>query len=362
MYRSDEYLEGARMYNIAGVYYIWLTRPSAGQYVLKSHTGPYGPYECRKVLGPVFSPISGSGFPHQGALVDTPGGDWYYIAFVDGYPAGRIPVLASVTFEKEGWPEVDVDSTNEGDAWKLECAWPLGTTDTQVPNGCFRAHRFSHDKLDYCWEWNHCPDNSKWSFEKGFLALRAGTVTDNLYLATNTLTHRTIGPKSMATFCVDWTQLADGDRAGACMFRDRSAYVGIHKDGDVSRLVYVEDILIQPFNIPVGWSNGHPVSLDWAPKSNGFIRAEAPLQNSRVWLRIRVDVRPAFSHGREKEPRYATFEYSHDGKGFLQLGPSFTVSNTADGYVGYRFGVFSFATISLQGKLLVEECDIQAWE
>lgn len=53
---------------------------------------------------------------------------------------------------------------------------------------------------------------------------------------------------------------------------------------------------------------------------------------------------------------YTRVEYSHDGLNFVQLSPSFTVSNTVDRYVGYRLGVFNFATISLGGQLLVKEC------
>ncbi|KAL3455805.1 glycosyl hydrolase/xylanase [Aspergillus heterothallicus] len=362
VYSSEEYLEGTRMYNIAGVYYIWLTRPSAGQYVLKSSAGPFGPYECREVIGLISSPLPGSGFPHQGALVDTPDGDWYYMAFIDGYPAGRIPVLAPVTFDHEGWPEVDLDCNNNQLAWKPEYPWPPGAKKSEGTGGCFKAHRFGPDRLDHCWEWNHNPDNSKWSVKDGRLLLGTGTVTDNLYLATNTLTHRTIGPRSMATFCIDWTQLADGDRAGACIFRDKSAYIGIHKDNGSARLVYVDDIIIEPFNIPVGWSNGHPVSLDWMAKSNGTVREEAVLVESRVWLRIKADVRAAYSHGLELEPRYTRLEYSFDGEKFVQLGPLFLLPNTADGYVGYRFALFSFATIALGGQLVVEDCEIESWD
>lgn len=359
VFTSDEYLEGARMYKISGNYYIWLTRPSAGQYVLKSSAGPLGPYECRRVVGAIYSPIPGSGYPHQGALVDTPQGDWYWVAFMDGYPAGRIPVLAPVSFNGEGWPQVDLESANGG-LWKLDYPWPMGVRDKNFSGGCSRVHRFDSDKLDHCWEWNHNPDNSKWRVEDGSLLLSTGGVTNSLYLATNTLTHRTIGPKSIATFCVDWTNLQDGDRAGACIFRDRSAYIGIHKDNGSARLVYVDDLIIEPFNIPVGWSNGHPVSLDWTTKSNGTIQAEASLDTTRVWLRVIADVRPAFSHGYELESRYTGFEYSFDGKEFRQLGPLFCLSNTADGFTGYRFGVFSFATISLGGHFVVHDCDIQS--
>ncbi|CAI6088187.1 unnamed protein product [Clonostachys chloroleuca] len=359
VYSSDEYLEGARMYNIKGIYYIWLTRPYGGQYVLKSTSGPLGPYECRCVIGNVLSPIPGSGSPHQGALVDTPDGKWYYMAFMDGFPAGRAPVLAPVTFDDEGWPKVEIDDLVPPGSWSTEYPLPIGKGCRKSQNSCFKTHYFDSGLLEPCWEWNHNPDNSKWSIQEGRLILSAGTVTNNLHLATNTLTHRTIGPKSTATFCLDFSRLKDGDRAGVSIFRTNSAYIGIHKDAGASRLVFVEGVVHAPINIPVGWLNGHPVALDWAAKSEGTIKAETSIAIDRAWLRIKADVSPAFSGGYEKEMRFTTFEYSIDGQNFSQLGPAFAVSTDALGYVGYRFAVFNWATISLGGQLLVESCDVQ---
>jgi hypothetical protein len=53
-------LEGARFYKRNGYYYIWLTRPANGQYVLRS-TSPWGPYEIRQVLLDMPGPITGAG-------------------------------------------------------------------------------------------------------------------------------------------------------------------------------------------------------------------------------------------------------------------------------------------------------------
>ena len=97
-------LEGARFYKRNGAYYIWLTRPANGQYVLKSTNGPFGPYEQRQVLLNLPGPISGGGVPHQGGLVQTQNGDWYYMSFVDAYPGGRMPAMAPITWTGDGWP------------------------------------------------------------------------------------------------------------------------------------------------------------------------------------------------------------------------------------------------------------------
>ena len=349
------------MYNINGSHYIWLTRPHAGQYILKSDTGPFGPYESRQVVGEIESPVHGAGCPHQGALIQTPNNQWFHMAFMDGFPAGRIPVLAPVTWTSHGWPEVHFDTSKIPGSWYRSFPMSGMSSDVVKPKTCFRTHSFLDKQLEPCWEWNHNPNNMKWDVTENGLILEAATVTDTLHLATNTLTHRSIGPRSSATFCLNTSGLVEGDRAGVCIFRDKSAYIGIHQMSEGARIVYVDDISIKAFNIPVGFSNGHPVALDWVVERRGSIKAETDLASSQVWLKVMVDVRPAFSHGFEGEPRLASFAYSYDGKNFTVLGPHFLLSNTADTFVGYRFAVFEFATKSLGGRLEVESCVIASW-
>jgi len=91
-------LEGSRMYKKDGAYYIFVTRPANGQYVLRSTNGPFGPYTLKQLLLNLGGPISGGGVPHQGGLVQTQSGSWYYMAFIDAYPGGRVPALAPITW------------------------------------------------------------------------------------------------------------------------------------------------------------------------------------------------------------------------------------------------------------------------
>jgi cell division protein FtsI/penicillin-binding protein 2 len=55
-------------------------------------------------------------------------------------------------------------------------------------------------------------------------------VTDDLYAARDTLTHRILGPTSTATIVMNDAGMKDGDRAGLAMFRDSSAWVGVARD------------------------------------------------------------------------------------------------------------------------------------
>jgi len=82
VYSSEISREGNRMYKKDGNYYLITDDPSSGiEYILKSTSGPFGPYERRTLVDGVGSPIIGGGSLAQGALVDTPDGSWYYMAF-----------------------------------------------------------------------------------------------------------------------------------------------------------------------------------------------------------------------------------------------------------------------------------------
>ena len=86
-------VEGSHMYKIHGYYWIVPTKVASGEWALRSKS-PWGPYEQRVFFDNVQGPLSNAGFAHQGGLVDTKDGQWYYVAFMDAYPGGRIPVGA----------------------------------------------------------------------------------------------------------------------------------------------------------------------------------------------------------------------------------------------------------------------------
>lgn len=95
-------LEGPKFLKRNGWYY--LLAPAGGvetgwQVVLRSRH-IYGPYEDRIVLSQGDTDING---PHQGALVDTPSGDWWFVHFQDAGVYGRITHLQPVRWE-EDWP------------------------------------------------------------------------------------------------------------------------------------------------------------------------------------------------------------------------------------------------------------------
>ena len=315
-------LEGSRFYKVNGNYYIFSTRPANAEYVLKSTQGPFGPYEIRPLLKDAKPPIPGGGVPHQGGIVQTQKGDWYYMAFEDAFPGGRVPVLAPLTWSADGWPTVQLTDNT----------WLASYPNPDIPRSLhpiishIGTYAFKTAALSAEWEWNHNPDNSKWSAGKG-LRLETATVTDDLYSARNTLTHRILGPTSTATIILDDTGMKDGDRAGLAMFRDSSAWVGVARDEGEYRVVMRQDIVMD---------------RRWNTANKGEDAASVPVSRGKIWLRTSADIRPGAD-------RTAVFSYSTDGKTFKPVGQPFVLNNRWQFFMGYRYGIFNYATLSLGG-------------
>jgi beta-xylosidase len=321
-------LEGARFYKRNGSYYIFLTRPANGQYILKA-SNPFGPYTLQQVLLNMPGPIAGGGVPHQGGLVQTQNGEWYYLAFVDSYPGGRVPVLAPITWTSDGWPRI----TTVNGGWGA--SYPFPNLASRPVKPMIGVDTFQGTTLGPQWEWNHNPDTSKYSVNNG-LRLQTATTTFDLYSARNTLTHRIQGPSSTATVTLDLSAMRDGDRTGLAMLRDSSAWIGIKRDGGRNRVVMI---------------NGLTMDSNWNTTNTGGEVAGADFNGTRIWLRANADIRPGAG-------RQAVFSYSTDGVNFTRVGPGFTMNNAWQFFMGYRFGVFNYATQALGGTVTLQRFEI----
>lgn len=338
------YVEGSRIYKRNGSYYIITVQPTNGQYILKSDNGPWGPYDFGVILNNTSPPTSlkGGDTPHQGALVDTPDGQWYYMAFVDvnGDSTGRVPVLSSLNWDENGWPVLTLD---DGNTWPQSLPYPVNSsaTTSNSDSSLQGKDEFAAGKLDNQWEWNHNPDMERVTVTPGEVRLSTATVSklDDIYQARNTLTHRTLGPASEATILLGYANMADGDRAGLALLRDSSAWIGIRKDGEVSTLVMRNDMTMNSTD-------------NWSTITYGTDVASIPLhQNGKkrnIYLRVVGD----FSSSGTRE---AQFSYSTDGTHFAVLGQNFTMANDWQFFQAYRFAIFNYATKALGGSVGLKE-------
>jgi beta-xylosidase len=271
--------------------------------------------------------------PHQGGLVQTQNGDWWYMAFTDAYPGGRMPTLAPITWSNDGWPVL----TTVNGRWGATYPKPAIST-TKTVQSMIGPDTFTGSSLAPRWEWNHNPDTSKFSVGSG-LRLSTATVTNDLYNARNTLTHRIQGPTSTATIQLNYSAMANGDRAGLAMLRDQSAWIGIRKDNGTTR---------------VSMTNGLTMNTSgWTTTGTGSEAAGAAVSGGTIWLRVSANIQPGSG-------RTATFSYSTNGTTFTNLGPAFTLNNDWQFFMGYRFGLFNYATSALGGSVTVDRFDLTA--
>jgi len=145
-------LEGPKLHKRDGWYYV--SAPAGGveegwQSVFRSRHLK-GPYEHRVVLAQGSTPING---PHQGALVDTPAGEWWFLHFQDRGAYGRIVHLQPVVW-RDGWPVIGDDPTGTGQPF-LRHRKP--TTPVQRIQTPATSDPFDSASLGLQWQWQANP-------------------------------------------------------------------------------------------------------------------------------------------------------------------------------------------------------------
>ena len=110
---SQPTIEGTKFYKRDGKYYIF--SPAGGvatgwQTVLRADS-PWGPYEERIVMAWADGTVNG---PHQGAWVQTPAGEDWFLHFQDKGAYGRIVHLQPMNWQADGWPVIGEDPDGDG--------------------------------------------------------------------------------------------------------------------------------------------------------------------------------------------------------------------------------------------------------
>ena len=224
-------MEGSHVYKINGIYYILC--PAGGtegwQVCLRSKN-IYGPYEHKVVIQDDSSyPANGL---HQGGMVQLKNGDWWFIIMQDRGAIGRVPHLLPVKWIN-GWPMLGINGHDVSIYQKPNVGktYPIKSPAT--------TDEFNSTKLGLQWQWNHNPDNSRWSLteRKGYMRLKASYAKE-LTSARNTLTQRVQGPLSTGTVEMDASGLKDGNIAGFGVFQDPYAYVAVRQDNGIRKLIF----------------------------------------------------------------------------------------------------------------------------
>lgn len=302
--------EGSQVFKVNGKYYLFnITWPRGGMRSVIIHRADKitGPWEGRLALQDLGVA--------QGGLIDTPEGSWYAYLFRDYGAVGRIPYLVPVTWQ-DGWPVLGVDG-------KVPETLNLPANKSLIP-GLVHSDEFDRKKnepvLPLVWQWNHNPDNALWSVtaRKGFLRLSTGRIDSSFVMARNTLTQRTIGPECTGSTLLDLSNMKEGDLTGLALLQQKYGLVGV-KFENGSKAVFM-----------MSAESGKPVEVE-----------RVPIMQQKIYLKAECDFKD------RKDTAY--FFYSLDGKSWVRIGSALKMSYTLPHFMGYRYGLFNYATKSTGG-------------
>ena len=335
--------EGHHMYKINGMYYLISTdyRPN-GRTLCSRSKNIWGPYEtititADETFGYHQAPLTqvprgeqyrighdGTkfGIPevdkdatactniHQGGIVEDQSGQWWALLMMDFHSIGRTVTLAPITW-KDDWPMLGLEG-NLGRAprtWLKPDVQPVAVPQQQTtPRAPYdRSEDFNGKALGRIWQWNHNPDDSKWSLKNGRLRLQS-MPAEQLMWTRNTLTQRVIGPTSTTTVELYTKGLKDGDVAGLGNINVPCSWIGIVKEG--------KEIILRCFE----------------QATNDTIDVQVSLPKGKIWLRCIGDY----------DNDQAQYAYSTDGMTFQTLGRMMPLSYQLISFQGSRHALFAF--------------------
>ena len=273
-----------------------------------------GPYEKKVILEHDFAGYGGVG---QGTIFDGKEGDWWAIIFQDRGGIGRVPMLMPCRWI-DGWPMLG----DENGHVPAEMEMPVYTSD--INKSIMGSDEFDSKKLSLNWQWNHNPDNDRWSLTErdGFLRLKTGRIVENIYVAPNTLTQRMWGPKCSASISMDISNMKDGDVAGFAAFNNNTGHLSVIKEGDIVKLVMSEtDTRFDGKEMIV-----KEVKED--------VKEQAELTEDIIYLRIDGD----FNINKD----LATFYYSLDNKQWVRIGAQVKMSfDYTRFFMGSKYAIYN---------------------
>jgi beta-xylosidase len=229
-------LEGPKLYKRNGWYYIFAPFGGVGtgaQAVLRARN-IYGPYEWRVVLEKGDTSVQG---PHQGGYVETPSGEGWFLHFNSAGAFGRIDYLEPLRWQDD-WPLIGVAIPGATSGQPV-AGYAMPDTGARSSDRLQDSDEFSSSRLGLQWEWNHNPDDRRWSLgaRPGYLRLTAGPA-EYLVTARNTLTQILQGPQAQVTARLDISHLAEGQRAGLVLFGVRAVWLGVLRQNDRTVLAF----------------------------------------------------------------------------------------------------------------------------
>lgn len=313
--------EGSQIFKANEKYYLFnIAWPKDGMRTVIIHRADKitGPYEGKLVF-------QDKGVA-QGGLIDTPEGNWFAYLFRDYGAVGRIPYLVPVKWEN-GWPVL-------GENDKVPETLDLPANEGLIP-GIVASDDFSRKvgdrDLPLVWQWNHNPQDNYWSVKdrEGYLRLTTDRRDSSFLDTRNTLTQRTIGPKSSAITKVDLSGMKEGDYAGLGLLQKNFGFVGAKMQNHKKHIIMVNGASKAPIEVE-----------------------SIPLNQEELYLKVVGDF--------QDRKDTAEFYYSLDGENWNVIGDELKMSYTLPHFMGYRFALFNYATKEAGGHVDFDYFKIEA--
>ena len=357
-------IEGTKFYKRNGYYYIFSPAggvPTGWQVVLRSKS-PWGPYEERIVMAQGKSSVNG---PHQGAWVDTPAGEHWFIHFQDKDAYGRVVHLQPMKWNDDNWPVIGVDEDGDG------VGEPVSRyrKPALASSGVFQpaeSDSFTSPELGLHWQWHGVP-STYWYFvdasarethTNGLGALRLYSVQQaegwrNLADTPNLLLQKTPADKFTVTSKISFTpnpQLKQrGESCGLVLMGEDYAALKLVDTNDGIVLQYIEcknafkgsqEEVLASIQL-----NSTPVET---PYSTKYLSTTVPAPTFPAYktadLFVQLCVEPKTRENDVPE-MIAFFKYSFDGKKWHQLVPEsaekkhrHTFTGKPGKWIGAKFG------------------------
>ncbi|TYP76833.1 glycoside hydrolase family 43 protein [Paenibacillus methanolicus] len=310
--------EGCHAYKRNGYYYLFFIEwPRTGngrrRQICYRSRALQGPYERKVVLDDDMGYFNNG--VAQGGIVDAPDSTWYAVLFQDHGAVGRIPCVVPVSWI-EDWPVFGRDGAVPE---AFDAPLPRSGAKPLVISDEFE---YDDNRLALNWQWNHNPDNRLWSVtaRPGWLRLMTGSQASSVLFARNTLTQRTEGPACSGSTRMDFSRMKPGDYAGLVAMQNRFGTVGI-------RIA----------------ANGDPCVEMCVNRGDGGEETAEQVRfaGKRIYLKIDFNFR--------NNTDIARFYYSMDGAAWIQIGDQLEMKYTLDHFMGYRIGLFNYASVRSGG-------------
>jgi len=305
-------LEGFKFMDKRDGYY-YFTGPAGGvatgwQTVFRSKN-IYGPYEEKIVLHQGKTEVNG---PHQGALVETQTGEWWFIHFQDKGVYGRIVHLQPVQW-KNDWPVMGVDDDNDG------CGEPVLTYKkpdvgkTYPISAPQTSDDFSDPSLGLQWQWQASAQKNWYGIAANDKCLRLNAISNptddgGLFYTPNILLQKFAAPEFSAVTKLSFNPDKDGDRAGLTIIGKQYTFLCLEKQFDG---IYLSI---------------YSAKTEGRKKQSQEKLLSIPINTNTIWLKANLNENTKYQ-----------YSYSLNGKNFVDIGDLYQAEQGV--WIGAKIGI-----------------------